>query len=118
MEGDVVFVGRALRSSDCWHATTTDWGTSGGLQVNVVKNASGEPCVYKTMASLEQGVVVHSNVLFQGLEACVERGTPSGLRPESYDLCCDTGIIYGVDVLVYELFQAGLGVQHVKVVVP
>ena len=28
VEGDVILVGRALRSSDCWHATATDWGTA------------------------------------------------------------------------------------------
>src|SRR5712675_3241415 len=31
VEGDVVFVGRALCSSDCWHATATDGGTGGRL---------------------------------------------------------------------------------------
>jgi len=31
MEGDIVLVGRALRSSDCWHATATYGGTGGRL---------------------------------------------------------------------------------------
>src|SRR5712671_4169886 len=118
MEGDIVFVGRTLRSSDCWHATTTDRGTSGRLRVDIIKDASGEPRVYEMTTGLEQGVVIHPDVLFQGLKACAERGTPSGLRTESHDFCCDTGIIYGVDVSVHELLQAGLGVEHVKVIVP
>src|SRR5712675_1170803 len=118
VEGDIVFIRRALSSSDCWHATATDGGTGGRLRIDIVKDASGEPHMYETMTGLEQGVVVHSDVLFQGLEACAERGTPSGLRTESHDFCCDTGIVYGVDVSVHKLFQAGLGVQHVKVVVP
>jgi len=66
--------------------------------------------VYETATGLEQGVVVHSDVLFQGLEVCAERGVPSGLRMESHDFCCDTRVIDGVDVSVHELFQAGLGV--------
>jgi len=32
--------------------------------------------MYETMAGLEQGVVIHSNVLFQELKACAERGAP------------------------------------------
>src|SRR5712672_3942508 len=118
MEGDVVFVRRALRSSDCRHATATDGGTGGRLRVDIVKDASGEPRVYETATCLEQGVVVHPDVLFQGLEARAERGAPSGLRAESHDLCCDTGVVYGVDVSVHELFQASIGVEHVKVVIP
>ena len=54
-------------------------GTSGRLRVNIIKDASGEPRVYETAMGLEQGVVVHPDVLFQGLEACAERGAPSGL---------------------------------------
>src|SRR5712675_1362603 len=118
VEGDVVFIGRALSSSDCWHATTMDGGTGGRLRVYIVKDVSGEPRVYETATGLEQGVVVHPNVLLQGLEACAERGAPSGLRAESHDLCCDTGIVYGMDVSVHELLQAGVGVEHVQVVVP
>src|SRR5712671_1471426 len=79
MEGDVVFVGRALSSSDSWHTTATGRGTGGRLRVNVVKNASGEPRMYETATGLEQGVVVHPDVLFQGLEACAEHGAPGGV---------------------------------------
>jgi len=118
VEGDVIFVGRALSSSNSWHATATDGGTSRRLQVNVIKDASGEPRVYETATGLKQGIIVHPNVLFQGLEVCAERGVPGGLRTESHDLCCDTGIIDGVDVSVHKFFQAGLGVQHMEVVVP
>jgi len=57
----------------------TDRGTSGWLRIDIIKNASGEPRVYETAMGLEQGVVVHPDVLFQGLEACAERGAPSGL---------------------------------------
>ena len=116
VEGDVVFVGRALSSSDCWHAMAMDGGTSGRLRVDVIENASGEPRVDEMSLGLEQGIVIHPDVLFQGLEVCAERGMPTGLQMESHDLCCDTGIIDGVDVSVHELFQAGLRVQHVKVV--
>src|SRR5712675_3106464 len=118
VEGDVVFVRRALRSSDCWHATTTDRGTIGRLRVDIVKDASGEPRVYETATGLEQGVVVHPNVLFQGLETRAECCASGGLRTESHDLCGDTGIVYGMDVSVHELFQASVGVEHMKVVVP
>jgi len=118
VEGDVIFVWRALSTSNCGHTTLTDGGTSGRLQVNVIKNAGGEPCMYETAMGLEQGVIVHSDVLFQGLEACAEHGTPTGLRAESHDLCCDTGIVYGVDVSVHELLQAGLGMQDMQMVVP
>jgi len=118
MEGDVVFIWRALSSSDCWHTVAADRGTSRRLQVDVVEYASGEPHVYKTATGLEQGVIVHPDVLFQGLEACTECGVPTGLWMESHDLCCDTGIVYGVDVSVHKLFQAGLGMQDVQVVVP
>src|SRR5882672_3367427 len=67
VEGDVVFVGRTLGPSDGWHATATGRGAPGRLRVDVVKNASGEPRMDEAATSLEQGVVVHSNVLFQGL---------------------------------------------------
>src|SRR5712671_2505673 len=77
VKGDVLFVGRALGSTDGWHAATGR-GTSGGFRVDVVKNASGESRVYETATGLEQCVVVHLNVLFQGLEMCVVRGTSSG----------------------------------------
>jgi len=118
VEGDVVFIGRALSSSNSWHAATADRGTGGRLRVDIIEDASGEPRVYETATGLEQGIVVHSDVLFQGLETCVERGTSGGLRAESHDLCCDTGIVYGVDVSIHELLQASLGMQHVKVVIP
>src|SRR5712672_928473 len=39
VEGDVVLVGRALCSSDCWHATATYGGTGGRLGVDVIKNS-------------------------------------------------------------------------------
>ena len=95
-----------------------DGGTGGRLRVDIIKDASGEPRVYETAMGLEQGIVVHSDVLFQGLEACVEYGAPTGLRAESHDLCCDTGIVYGMDVSVHKLFQACLRVQYVEVIVP
>ena len=110
MEGDVVFVGRALSSSNSGHAATVDGGTGGRLRVDVIKDASGEPRVYETMTGLEQGVVVHSDVLFQGLETRAECGASGGLRTESHDLCCDTRIVYGVDVSIHEFLQARLGV--------
>src|SRR5882672_5244392 len=71
VEGDVVFVRRALSPSDGWHAAATDRRACGRLRVYVVKNASGEPRVNETSTGLEQGVVVHSDVLFQGLETRV-----------------------------------------------
>jgi len=106
-----------LSSSDSWHVATADGGTGGRLQVDIIKDASGEPRVYETAMGLEQGIVVHSDVLFQGLEACVEYGAPTGLRAESHDLCCDTGIVNCVDVSVHQSLQACLGVQHMQVVV-
>ena len=74
--------------------------------------------MYETMTGLEQCVVVHPNVLFQGLETRAECCASGGLRTESHDLCGDTGIVNSVDVSVHELFQGGLGVEHVQVVVP
>src|SRR5712671_6078923 len=74
VKGDIIFVRRALCSSDGWHAAATGRGGRGRLRIDVVKNASGEPRVDETSTGLEQGVVVHSDVLFQGLETCVERG--------------------------------------------
>jgi len=113
MEGDIVFIWRTLSSSYGRHVATANRGTSGRLRVDVIENASGEPRVDETSLGLEEGIVVHPDVLFQGLKVCVECGTPTGLRTESHNLCCDTGIIYGVDVLVHKFLQAGLGVQHV-----
>jgi len=110
VEGDVVFVRRALCPSDCGHATATDGGTSGRLRVDVIKNASGEPRVYETTTGLEQGIVVHSNVLFQGLETRVERGAPCDLGAESHDFRGDPRVVDGVDMLIHKFFQAGLGV--------
>src|SRR5712672_770629 len=74
MEGDVVFVGRALSPSDGWHAATASRGACGRLRVDIVEDASGEPCVDETSAGLEEGVVVHPYVFFQGLKACAIRG--------------------------------------------
>src|SRR5712671_2449543 len=110
VKGDVIFIGRALGSTDGRHAAATGRGTSGRLRVNVVKNASGEPRMYETAMGLEQCVVVHSDVLFQGLETCVVCGTSGSLRTESHDFRCDPGVVDGVDVLVHKFFQAGLGV--------
>ena len=102
MEGDVVFIGRALSSLNGWHATAMGRGACGGLRVNVVENASGEPCVDETATGLEQGVVVHSDVLFQGLETRVERGASCGLRSEPHDFRSDPWVVDGVDMLVHE----------------
>src|SRR5712672_3481740 len=110
MEGNVVFVGRALSSSDGWHAATTGRGTCGRLRINVVEYASGEPRVDETSTGLEQGVVVHSYVLFQGLETRAIRGTSCGLGAEPYDFRGDPRVIDGVNVLVHKLSQIGLGV--------
>src|SRR5712671_6142402 len=63
MQGDVVFVGRALSSSDCGHAAATGRGSCGRLRIYVVKNASGEPRMNEAATGLEQGVVVHPDVL-------------------------------------------------------
>src|SRR5882757_9413929 len=90
MEGDVVFVGRALGSSDGWHAAATGRGTCGRLRVDVIKDASGEPRVDEATTRLEQGVVVHSDVLLQGLESGAERGPSGGLGAESYNFRCDS----------------------------
>jgi len=79
VEGDIVFVRRALSSSHSGHAAMTDWGTSRRLRIDVIEYASGKPRVDETSPGLEQGVVIHSNVLFQGLEACTEHGAPGGL---------------------------------------
>ena len=84
----------------------------------LLKNASGEPRMYETTTCLEQSVVVHPNILFQGFEARVERCASGGLRTESHDLCRDTGIVDSVDVSIHELFQSGLGVKHVEMVIP
>src|SRR5712675_2015293 len=110
MEGDVVFVGRALGPSDGWHAAATGRGTRGRLRIDVVEYASGEPRVDETSAGLEQGVVVHSYVLFQGLKTCAVRGVSCGLRAEPYDLCGDSRVVDGVDMFVHKFFQVGLGV--------
>ena len=53
VEGDVVLVRRALSSSDGWHAAATDRGTCGRLQVDVIKDASGEPRMDETTTRLE-----------------------------------------------------------------
>jgi len=74
--------------------------------------------VYETTTCLEQSVVVHPNILLQGFETRAERGASGGLRAESHDLCCDTRVVNGVDVSVHELFQGGLGVEYVEVIVP
>ena len=106
MEGDVLFVGGALGSSDGWHAATAGRGTCGRLRVDVIEDASGEPRVDEATTSLEQGVVVHPNVLFQGFETHVERGASSGLRAEPHDFRCDPWVVNGVDVLIHEFLQA------------
>src|SRR5712671_2366426 len=110
VEGDVVFVRRALSSPDGWHAAATGRGACGRLRIDVVKYASREPRVDETSTGLEQGVVVHSDVLFQGLETRVERGAPCGLRAEPHDLRSDPRVVDGVDMLIHEFFQVGLGV--------
>src|SRR5712672_2524035 len=101
VEGDIVFVGRTLGPSDGWHATATGRGTRGRLQVNVVKNASGEPRMDETATGLEQGVVVHSNVLLQGLETRAERGASCGLGAEPHNFRSDPWVVDGVDVLIH-----------------
>src|SRR5712671_6536211 len=118
VEGDIVFVRRALCSSDGWHAAATGRGSCGRLRVDIVKNASGEPRVDEMSTGLEQGVVVHPDVLFQGLEARIEHGASCGLGAEPYDFRSDPRVIDGVDVLVHEFFQASVGVEDVEVVVP
>jgi len=110
VEGDIVFVRRALSSSDGWHAAATGRGACRRLRIDIVKYASGEPCVDETSAGLEQGVVIHSDVLFQGLETCVECGASCGLRAEPYDLRSDSWVVNGMDMFIHEFFQASLGV--------
>src|SRR5712671_2290590 len=110
MEGDVVFVGRALSPSDGWHAAATGRGTCGRLRIDIIKYTSGEPRVDDTSAGLEQGVVVHSYVLIQGLKTCAVRGVSCGLRAEPYDLCGDSRVVDGVDMFIHKFFQVGLGV--------
>ena len=68
--------------------------------------------MYEAVTGLEQGIVVHSDVLLQGLEVCVERGAPTGLRSKSHNFRGDPRVVYGVDVSVHKLFQVGLGVQY------
>jgi len=53
VEGDVVFVRRALSSSDGGHTSLSDGGTGGWLRIDVVKNASGEPRMDETAMGLE-----------------------------------------------------------------
>ena len=53
VEGDIIFVGRALCSSHRGHASTANWGTGGRLRINVIKNTSGEPCMYEMVTGLE-----------------------------------------------------------------
>jgi len=74
--------------------------------------------VDETTTCLKQGVVVHPDVLFQGLEPCAERGVPSGLGAEPYDFRCDPRVVDSVDVFIHEFLKASVGVQDVKVVVP
>src|SRR5712671_4402378 len=64
VEGDVVFVRRALSSPNGWHAAATGRGACRRLRVDVVKYASREPRVDETSTGLEQGIVVHSDVFF------------------------------------------------------
>jgi len=66
--------------------------------------------VDETSTGLEQGVVVHSYVLFQGLEARAICGAPCGLRTEPYDFCRDSRVVDSVDMFVHEFFQIGMGV--------
>jgi len=110
MEGDIVFVGRALHSSDGRHTAAASWWAGRGLRVHIIKNASGEPGVYEPTTGFEQGVVVHPNILFQGFKVCAECGAPAGLGAELHDFRCDAWVIYGVDVPIHKFFQAGLGV--------
>jgi len=91
-----------LSSLDGWHAAVTGRGTRGRFRIDVVKNSSGEPRVDEMTTSLEQGIVVHSDVLFQGLEAHAECGAPGGLRAEPYDLCCDPRVVDCMDMLIHE----------------
>jgi len=115
--------GRRLRRegpspSDSWHAAAAGRGTCGGLRIDISEYAGGEPCVDETSAGLEQGIVIHPYVLFQGLETRVitwrvlwfARGT---LRPRS-----DSRVVNGVDMFIHKFLQVGLGVQDVEVVVP
>jgi len=70
------------------------------------------------MTRLEQGVVIHSDVLFQGLESRAECGALSGLGAEPYNFRCDPRIVDGVDMLIHEFLEAGVGMQDMEVVVP
>jgi len=72
--------------------------------------------MYETMAGLEQGVVIHSNVLSKNLRralnvarlvVCEWNRTTSAVTLDRLWCGC----------VVHKLFQAGLGVQHVEVVV-
>src|SRR5712671_156197 len=93
VEGDLVFVGRALSSSNGGHSSFPSGGTGGWLCVNIVEDASGEPRMDEAATGFEQRIVVHSYVLFQGLQACVERSAPSGLRAKPYDFRCDSRVV-------------------------
>ena len=101
VEGDVVFVGRTLGPSDGRHATATSRGARGRFRINVVKNASGKSRMDEAATGLEQSVVVHSNVLFQGLETRAERGASCGLGAEPHNFRSDPWVIDSVDVLVH-----------------
>ena len=104
VERDIVLIRGTLCPSNGWHAVMTDWWTGGRLRIDVVEYASGEPHMYETAMSLEQGIVVHSDVLLQGLKAHVESGVLAGLRTESHDLRGDAWVVNGVDVSVHEFF--------------
>src|SRR5712675_1242892 len=118
VERDIVFVRRSLGSSDGRHATAACRGACGRLRVYVIKDASGEPRVNEATTCLEQGVVVHPDVLFQGLKSCAERGAPSGLGAEPYDFRRDPRVVDSVDMLVHEFLEAGVGMQDMELVVP
>jgi len=53
MEGDIVLVGRALYSSDSGQAATMNRWAGRRLRIDVVKYASGEPCVYESTTGLK-----------------------------------------------------------------
>jgi len=53
VEGDVIFIRRALCSSLRGHVSMANWGTGGRLRINVIKNTSGEPCMYEMVTGLE-----------------------------------------------------------------
>src|SRR5712671_6390419 len=48
VEGDIVFVRRALSSSDGWHAAATGRGACRRLRIYIVKYVSGEPRMDET----------------------------------------------------------------------